>query len=340
MTGSKTKSNPTKCAGRSPLTEISSNIVSNYREDSPSTLQGDDENIVLTPMSSASNLGRAWSDQEAYDSDGTDFLIDVPETPCPRGTTLYEEKDDIRESRRKPESKIRQPNFGRIIAVKHSTSTKKSLQLNERQRALEDLKNLEYTRRHSWTDKQRCDLAVLFGFFEGDAADLTKVFNKMHGLDLDTVKQVKPQEKYLRDNAEAFPICHKIFTCPLDDPNDDFSAERAAVIKVARSVGVVLQRREGSNLSTGSAKSARSRHTRRRFKLLMRKARFTNDSPPSKTAGQDQWKLGGIAIPENKAEEHVVDLESDEVVSSTPGTPRNRPQKPSHLAFRVWDKNS
>jgi hypothetical protein len=326
--------------------------------------------MLYTPPSTPSSANSAWYEQleqhsqyvnnstqtilaspnspstgSGYDSDRMDFLIDDPETPCPSRTAQYS-IDPNRKPKQKRDSKIRQPIF-RQSAV----STKQPLQLSEAQQALKDLKDLEYARRHFWTDKQRYDLAILFRFFQGDAVDLAKVFNKMHGLNLDAKKQIKPQVKYVWDNAEALPFCSKIITWPLDDPYKEFAADRSAIAEAASLLGVKLKRRrEEPGLSSGSAKSARSRYTRRRFKLLMRKACFVSDRPPNPKPYQStsQWKLGGIAIPTHGEEEIEANLDSDEEPDSTPkettpqvaGTAAHRPQQPTHLGFRVWDRDS
>ncbi|KAL5409623.1 hypothetical protein PMIN06_008972 [Paraphaeosphaeria minitans] len=373
-------------AVRRLLNSLSLNTVPNHRADFPSTIQGDDTKTILTPMSSASGSSREWyqqleqsvnggyrplqnfghltkspKDTEGYNSDRTDFLLDDPETPCPKRTVLLDQQKSIRlsshpkERTMKNQGNLKQPNFGqKVVRKRTSSSTKKPHKLSEAQQALEDLKNSEYIKRHFWTDQQRYDLAILTSFFEGNAADMTKVFNKMHRLNLDTVKQLKPQEIYLKRNAEAFPFCHKIFTWPPNDPNNAFAEDRAAILKAASSVGVVLEpRQEEHILSSGSAKSARSKYTRRRFELLMRKARHKN-SPPSGSRLQPHTvlplpKLGGIAISTSSAEEVEVNTQDDEHHSvymsegTTPksaDSPRQRPQQPVHLAFRVWDRHS
>jgi hypothetical protein len=267
-------------------------------------------------------------------------------------TELYTHvKYKPKEPRRNQGNKIRQPNFGRSAVAKHSTSARPlTLQLSEAQWALNDLKNLECTPRHSWTDKERYDLAVLFRFFEfDDVADLSKVFNKMHNLDLDAKKQVKPQEKWVRDNIEAFPFCLQVYNCPVQDPSNAYASDRAAVLEAAHQLGIHLQRRhEEPAQQIGSAKHARSDVTRERFERLMQSALSTNNSSPIDNLQRmtHGWKLGGVAIPKQEVEEFEIDLDPDGGTpeEATPpqvtGTPRHRPQQPTHLGFRVWDMKS
>ncbi|KAJ4357320.1 uncharacterized protein N0V89_001895 [Didymosphaeria variabile] len=231
---------------------------------------------------------------------------------------------------------IRQPNF-RCAPIR-------------KKRGRQSQRAPEYTVRHLWTNKQRYDLAVLFKFFDADTDALTKVFNNMHNLNLDGRKQVKPQEKFLRDNVEAYPFCLPIDNCPIQDPGNIFAADRAAVEEAARSIGIELERREvASNQSSGSARFARSKHTRRRFRALLHRTRFSNNSSPFNESRPhvctDEMRFSGFAISSNNSEEMEVNVNEDSVLLNTENlettpsqcSPQLRPHQLELLAFRVWD---
>ncbi|KAL1612073.1 hypothetical protein SLS60_000296 [Paraconiothyrium brasiliense] len=349
---------------RRPLASIPLNTVPHDRADSASTICDDGTGFQYTPTSSAPeshedlftqllHASGSKGDQapntpdspasssttSGYASDRTDFIFDEPNTPCPTRNFPASHQRGITSSmiesyRQNP---MRQPDFGR-------TTFKQPPRQSQRAP--------EYTVRHQWTNKQRYDLAVLYKFFKADAEILSKVFNHMHNLNLDARKQVKPQEKFLRDNVDAFTFCLKISNCPISDPNDDFSSDRAAVEEAARSIGIELERREvESNQSSGSARSARSKYTRRRFKELLRRSRFKDNSSPGNERRPhvytDEIRFGGFAISPNNSEEMEVVVNdkgaslTTKKLKTSPSqcSPQSRLHQVELLAFRVWDQN-
>ncbi|KAL5383920.1 hypothetical protein DPSP01_005720 [Paraphaeosphaeria sporulosa] len=366
-------SGQTRDAVRPPLAEIPHNTVPHDRADSPSTIQGDYLRVILTPMSSVSISDPEWYTQlqryasgeghypqdiaatmqsctqtSGYDTDRTDPLLDDTETPCPRRTiaTVHPTSASSNTSSRRLQHRIaiRQPTF-------RSTSVSRRRARRESRRAP------EYPVRHpKWTNEQRYNLAIIFRFFEADTDKLCQVFNTMHGLNLDTKKQIKPQERHLRDNIEAYPFCFAIYNCPIQDPADTFASDRAAVEEVAKQLGIKLQRRQKeAHPILGSAKTARSEITRNRFDRLVLKKPSDADNASlvcnlQPQVRMKQIRLGGIALQIAGVDEVEVELGADEAYASdleedpiplSPRTPRHRPLQPAHsVAYRVWDSHS
>ncbi|KAF1974429.1 hypothetical protein BU23DRAFT_638071 [Bimuria novae-zelandiae CBS 107.79] len=119
---------------RSPLASLSLNTVPDLRADSPSTLCGDEDNIIYTPPSSASASENEWHTQLqlysdggrrsvrtadqirfsspllGYESDRTDFLPNDVQTPCPKKTANINYQGSSRSGATLGELKMRQSN--------------------------------------------------------------------------------------------------------------------------------------------------------------------------------------------------------------------------------------
>ncbi|KAF1958675.1 hypothetical protein CC80DRAFT_502613 [Byssothecium circinans] len=201
--------------------------------------------------------------ESSYESDSTDFLFQPSATPCP-------------DMESKGISKKKRP-VNRRLFYGCSTTKRQSLngQKSENIQALENLKYVEHSPRHQYTEEERELICVLFRFYISN--DFTPIFNGITGLNLPKGRVTIQFQSHLRyHGARAFPHSFgRVFNCALNDPNNNFAAARGLTEKTAKLLQIQLKRRESNDealAASGQAAKSKSKRVRKAHQALIRQA--------------------------------------------------------------------
>ncbi|KAF2007383.1 hypothetical protein P154DRAFT_118626 [Amniculicola lignicola CBS 123094] len=226
------------------------------------------------------------------------------------------------------------------------------------------LRDLEYSPRHMrWTSLQQLILCGLFRWYKSqdhkDWSIYTLVFNSITGCNLrETVAQTQFDTlRYM--GPKAYPEYAAIFRTPFGDPLGRFEALRTGIETEANKLGLDLVRRTSEpHLPRGTAAKSKSETARKRYKILVARARthpFKNpfEGPYAKAVAADLLKppaMTNLPTPTTSSQttKSISTLEQQMITHSlqtpliSPSSGNTPPlgRVVDRLAFRVWDKNS
>ncbi|KAJ4293110.1 hypothetical protein N0V90_008392 [Kalmusia sp. IMI 367209] len=155
---------------------------------------------------------------------------------------------------------------------------------------------------------------------------------------------VKKQFEHLKlYGKEAFPSTFgKVFSTPLDDPEDRYLSIRANIEDAAHSIGIKLSRRKREEvIRSGGAAKAKALSTRQAFKKLKLKACYSNESIYKDVAYMNPQslnnfaiRLGGVAIQASYKDECLVDSFYDPIKPMESGLLEAGSPGPRCLGYR------
>lgn len=191
---------------------------------------------------------------------------------------------------------------------------------------------------------------MLWRWYQRDVRRFACIFNERFGLNLEQRRVTTRFENYLRlFGPSAFKVYDSVFATPFDDPQDTYGSVRRHIERLARGT---LSRLQFENISpAGSARTAKSRQTRRLYKSLVKKASQQNPLEASRQLCQEDFhsthQSFGHATIRTEAEfdssEYFTDSEGVTCTSFTSDealeTSFQDPERPS-LAFRVYDASA
>jgi hypothetical protein len=213
--------------------------------------------------------------------------------------------------------------------------------------SLENLRNIERSPAHRWSDQDRETLCVLYRYYQAsDPTTIPIIFNAVRDLDLEHRKVQSQFHNICLYGPRAYPAYRKVFSTPFSN-SQAFQGLHMVIQNEARNTGIVLERRDVEpQFRCDVAKYSKSPTIRKQYKTRVRIAsqedrkiagcndRKTAGCNDRKTAGYNNRRVDGHNKPvmglSQPADEYEVWTDAEDAPEPKVAQQRHR------LAFRTW----